>query len=101
MSTSRPQAEGLRQLENERVIVTEWRFAPGAETGWHRHAHDYVVVPLTTGKLKLETPEGERIAELVLGQSYARPLGVEHNVINANDYPLSFVEVEIKPQAQD
>ncbi len=101
MSDTRPQAEGIRQLENQRVIVTEWRFAPGAETGWHRHDHDYVVVPLTTGKLKLETPDGERIAELVTGQSYARPVGVEHNVINANDYPLSFVEVEIKAPAQD
>ena len=36
------------QMENERVIVTEWRFAPGAETGHHVHAHDYVVVPLTS-----------------------------------------------------
>ena len=29
MSTPRPQAEGIKQLENDRVIVTEWRFAPG------------------------------------------------------------------------
>ena len=24
--------------ETERVIVTEWRIAPGGETGHHRHA---------------------------------------------------------------
>ncbi len=24
-------------IDNERVRVTEWRFAPGAATGWHRH----------------------------------------------------------------
>ena len=42
------------QLENERVKVTEWRFAPGAATGWHRHGYDYVVVPMTTGRLQLE-----------------------------------------------
>ena len=47
----RPKATSKRLEENERVIVTEWRFAPGAETGWHRHAHDYVVVCLTDGKL--------------------------------------------------
>ena len=31
-------------IDNERVRVTEWRFAPGAATGWHRHEYDYVVV---------------------------------------------------------
>ena len=46
-------ARATVQVDNERVKVTEWRFAPGAETGWHRHAYDYVVVPMTTGKLKL------------------------------------------------
>ena len=34
-------------IDNERVIVTEYRFAPGDNTGWHRHGHDYVIVPLT------------------------------------------------------
>ena len=38
--TTRPQAVPTTQIDNERVIVTEWRFAPGAETGWHRHGHD-------------------------------------------------------------
>ena len=37
------------KIDNERVRVTEWRFAPGAATGWHRHELDYVVVPMTTG----------------------------------------------------
>ena len=40
------------QVENARVIVTQWRFPPGAETGHHVHAHDYVVVPMTSGLLK-------------------------------------------------
>ncbi|MEQ8660716.1 MAG: cupin domain-containing protein [Gammaproteobacteria bacterium] len=96
MSDTRPAAQPVKQLENERVIVTEWRFAPGAETGWHRHAHDYVVVPLTTGTLLLETPEGERTADLEIGKSYARACGVEHNVINANAFDLAFVEIELK-----
>jgi len=95
-STARPAAQPVKQLENERVIVTEWRFAPGAETGWHRHEHDYVVVPLTTGTLMLETPEGERTADLKIGQSYSRPVGVEHNVINANAFDLAFIEIELK-----
>jgi beta-alanine degradation protein BauB len=89
-------ATAVVQVENARVIVTEYRFAPGAETGDHVHAHDYVVVPLTSGVLRLVEPEGVREASLQAGVSYARPAGVAHNVINANDYEFRFVEVEIK-----
>jgi quercetin dioxygenase-like cupin family protein len=84
------------QVENERVIVTKWTFAPGAETGHHVHGHDYVVVPLTTGKLRLVEPTGIRDVELTAGGSYARLTGVAHNVININDHEFSFVEIELK-----
>jgi quercetin dioxygenase-like cupin family protein len=84
------------QVDNERVRVTEWRFAPGAETGWHRHELDYVVVPMATGRLRLDNGTSEAIAELVLGRSYFRQAPVEHNVINANPYELAFVEIEMK-----
>ena len=93
---SRAAAIATRQIENDRVIVTEWRFAPGAETGWHRHEHDYVVCPMTNGTLLLETPDGNVNAELKVGQTYSRETGVEHNVINAGDQELVFVEVEIR-----
>lgn len=96
MNTDRPKAEPIRQIDDARVVVTEWRFAPGAETGWHRHEYDYVVVPLTSGTLMLETPEGGRTAELRIGQSYTRAAGVEHNVINANAFDLAFIEIELK-----
>ena len=82
--------------ETERAIVTEWRFAPGAETGWHRHAHDYIVVVLTAGKLMQETDKGEIVTELAMGQSYAREAGVEHNVVNSNAHEFAFVEIELK-----
>ncbi|HEK2704189.1 TPA: cupin [Pseudomonas aeruginosa] len=76
--SGRPQAVPTVQVDNAEVIVTEWRFAPGAETGRHRHGHDYVVVPL------------------VAGQAYFRKAGVEHNVINASAHEVVFVETEIK-----
>ena len=91
----KPQATATVQIRNERVIVTEYRFAPGAETGHHVHAHDYVVIPLTTGTLRLEEPEGTRDAALKAGVSYNRPAGIAHNVINANDYEFRFIEVEL------
>ncbi|MWV15667.1 cupin domain-containing protein [Pseudomonas sp. L-22-4S-12] len=92
----RPKAVPSVQVDNERVIVTEWRFAPGAETGRHCHGYDYVVVPMTAGTLLLETPEGDRHSPLVAGQAYFRKAGIEHNVINASDHEVVFVETEIK-----
>jgi beta-alanine degradation protein BauB len=83
------------QLENARVRVTRYDFAVGAETGWHKHAHDYVVVPVWDGALRLEEPGNERTVELRAGVSYARNAGVEHNVINASSAPFAFVEIEL------
>ena len=94
--STRPAATPNVQIDNARVRVTEWSFAPGGETGWHRHEFDYVVVPQTTGDLLLEEPTGPRKAPLTTGVSYFRPAGVEHNVVNANDHPFVFVEIEIK-----
>lgn len=92
----RPQAIPTVQIDNDRVKVTEWRFAAGAETGWHRHGMDYVVVPMTTGSLLLETPTGEISSPLTAGVSYTRLTGVEHNVVNANEHEFVFVEIELK-----
>lgn len=96
MADQRPKAISKLLEETERVMVTEWRFAPGAETGWHRHAHDYVVICLTAGTLLAETASGTIETQLQLGQSYARPLGVEHNIVNSGDAEFAFVEVELK-----
>jgi quercetin dioxygenase-like cupin family protein len=85
------------QVDNDRVRVTEWRFAKGSATGYHRHEYDYVVVPGTTGRLKMVGPDGsESFAELTAGKAYARPAGVEHDVVNAHDGEFVFVEIELK-----
>jgi hypothetical protein len=54
-----------------------------------------VVVPMTTGKLLLEEKNGNRFAELKAGEPYAREVGVEHNVVNANAHEFVFIEVEL------
>ncbi len=90
------QAIPTKQINNDRVIVTEWRFPPDSETGWHTHAYDYVVVPMTDGTLVLETDEGRKTSKLVKGQSYTRNVGVSHNVINPGPGEVIFVEVEIR-----
>lgn len=84
------------QIDNSRVRVTEWRFAPGSATGHHRHDLDYVVVPLTSGPLTAIAQSGETTAELTAGQAYFRAAGVEHDVRNPNPFEFRFVEIEIK-----
>lgn len=97
MSATDNLATGTVQIDNDRTRVTQWRFAPGAETGEHVHEYDYVVVPGGDGTLKIVAPGGsESFAELKAGVSYFREKGVHHNVINANQFEYSFVEVEFK-----
>ncbi len=96
MAEQRPAASSTVQVDNDRLRVTEWRFAPGAATGHHRHEFDYVVVPLTTGQLRLVEADGERVADLTAGLSYYRDAGVEHDVINASPGEFVFIEIEVK-----
>lgn len=97
----RDSARPVIHIDDDRFKVTEWQFGPGAETGWHRHGHDYVIVPLTDGTLHLDLP-GDQKAEARLSQGvpYSRRTGVEHNVINGSDsQPLAFLEVEVVDDA--
>jgi quercetin dioxygenase-like cupin family protein len=96
VTSPRPRASSSLLQQTERVIITEWRLAPGAETGWHRHGYDYVVVCLTAGKLLAETANGNVETELKFGQAYARPVGVEHNIVNPNPHEFAFIEIELK-----
>jgi quercetin dioxygenase-like cupin family protein len=89
-------AIATRQADDERVRITRYDFAPGAETGWHRHEYPYAVVPLFDGVLRLIDAEDERLAPLTAGVSHSRPAGIEHNVINAGAKPMAFVEIELK-----
>lgn len=84
------------KIDNDRVRVTEWHFPGEASTGYHRHAYDYIVVPMTTGRLRMVGPGGESHADLVAGQPYARPAGVEHDVVNPGPAPFTFIEIELK-----
>jgi quercetin dioxygenase-like cupin family protein len=93
---TRPQAKPTTRIDDGRVKATEWAFVSGAETGWHIHEHDYVIVPLVDGRLLLEEPGGgTRKTDLTLGIPYARKAGVEHNVINDGSGEMRFLEVEI------
>ena len=96
MAIQRAKATSQQLEETPRVIITEWRLSPGAETGWHRHGHDYVVVCLTAGTLLAETATGNAETPLRFGQTYTRPMGVEHNIVNSGTEEFVFVEIELK-----
>ena len=97
---ARAEATPVVHIDDERFKVTEWRFEQGAQTGWHVHGHDYVIVPLIDGKLLLEEPGGaSREAPLQQHVPYSRRTGVEHNVINGGGGFLSFLEVEVVDDA--
>jgi quercetin dioxygenase-like cupin family protein len=94
--SSRAKAVGTTIEDNDRVRITEWRFAPGAETGWHLHTLDYVVLYRTSAQLVAETKQGPICVEVAEGQSYFRKAGIEHNIINSGDKEVIFVETELK-----
>jgi quercetin dioxygenase-like cupin family protein len=93
----RPQAVATQMIDDARVRVTRFDFERGAQTGWHRHAMDYVITAVTECHMRLELPDGT-INEVTVpaGTAYRRDKGVQHNVINAGDAPMSFIEVELK-----
>jgi quercetin dioxygenase-like cupin family protein len=91
------QAVPTQQVDDERVRITRWDFAPGAATGFHVHEYPYVVTYLTDAVLKIIDKDGQgTTVEMTAGGSYSRPKGIAHNVINAGAAPMAFVEVEIK-----
>ena len=99
MEKNRDKAEPEIHIENDRIRVTKYYFSPGAETGFHEHFWDYVVVPQTDGELLLIDEGGiETNSELKAGLSYYRKAGVKHNVINNGKKDLIFIEIEIKAQ---
>lgn len=84
-------------IDDDRVRVTRFDFAPGDSTGWHTHGMDYVITTLTDCNMRLEEPGGEtREVFVAAGTVYRRDQGVEHNVINGGDAPMTFIETELK-----
>lgn len=97
MTAATGTAKGTKLIDNDRVTVWEWQFPkPGDNTGWHRHGHDYVVVPTMNGRLKIVSAAGESFAEMKAGAPYFRTEGVEHDVVNASEGEYAFIEIELK-----
>ena len=60
-------------IDNDTTRVTQWRFAPDAQTGWHRHEYNYVVVPTMDGRLRIDTADEQSVfADMKSAEPYYR-----------------------------
>ncbi|WP_232238518.1 (R)-mandelonitrile lyase [Rothia kristinae] len=64
------------QEEGQRMVVAKVRFAPGARTAWHSHAHGQTL-HVTDGVALFGTRDGEVLRALP-GQTVYCPAGEEH-----------------------
>ena len=83
-------------IDNDKVKVTEWFLDVGDSTGHHIHEYNYIIIPMLDGELKiLDKDNNATISKLTKGGAYYRGKGVEHDVINNNNFPYSFIEIEL------
>jgi quercetin dioxygenase-like cupin family protein len=90
-------AAGTVTADTAAVRVTRWDFGAGAGTGQHRHEHDYVVIPVSGGVFAVTDAQGATTTmQQVAGVPYLGKMGTAHDVVNATDQQVSFVEVELR-----
>lgn len=84
-------------LEDDRTRITQWVFAPGDQTGWHNHTHDYVTVQQSGGALLLQATDGsEKRVEYEEGRTMSWAAPIEHNAVNISDVEVRVLEIEFK-----
>lgn len=92
---SSPLAFSTSLIDNGQLRVTRFVFPPGHTTGFHTHAFDYLVIPLTTGQLDVTLTDTPGPVTLTAGEPYFRRAGISHCLTNRTDQEVSFIEVEI------
>jgi len=95
-----PHVEKVVHVDTGEVCVTEWRLGSGASTGFQRHTCDYIMVPLTRGRLRFRGGDGERVVEIVPGASVLCIAPIEHAALNDGTPHIAFVEIELKDTAR-
>src|SRR5215216_1053342 len=84
-------------FENEQVRVWELAVEPGKSKGLHRHDLPYVIVPLTEGKIEIESIDGKVYRpQEKLGEAIWRDAGEIHDLRNLGTATYRNVLVEIK-----
>ena len=84
-------------LDNDHTRITTWAFAPGDQTGWHKHTFDYVTVEQSAGALLLQGSNGsEAHVYYEEGRTVSWTAPIEHNAINSSDVEVRVLEIEYK-----
>jgi quercetin dioxygenase-like cupin family protein len=84
-------------FENDAVRVWTFSVGPGGLKPMHRHDLDYVIVPLSGGRVEITTIEGRsRIGEDKVGEVIWQDAGETHQLQNLNDFPYRNILVELK-----
>jgi mannose-6-phosphate isomerase-like protein (cupin superfamily) len=87
---------GETQIDNGVFRVTKWTIPPGEGLPMHVHEYPYVVVPLVDDTMHATNSDGSELTvELRIGQSYARPAGIEHSIANRGTATISFIETDL------
>jgi len=72
-----------RAFEDEDVVVSQSRVAPGVVSGWHYHGARRLYAYVVTGRLRLEYgPGGAEAVEATAGDFFRIPRDVVHRDVN-------------------
>ena len=85
------------RFDDERTRVTQWIIAPGDQTGWHLHDHDYPTLQQSTGTLHLKFADStETTINYVPDTARMFRAPVEHNATNIRKVDIRVIEIEYK-----
>lgn len=80
--------------EQDDFRISRHTLQPGESTGWHTHEYDYVVVPVSSGSLTIDTSEDRTEFNMRAREPYRRGSGAIHNLTNNGANVVEFIEVE-------
>src|SRR5215510_13182760 len=89
-------SERVVHIDTSEVRVTEWRLGPGASTSRRRLNCDFIVVPLTDGRICFKRTDGENVVEITPGACVLRAATSEVEASNNGTDRIAFVEIELK-----
>jgi quercetin dioxygenase-like cupin family protein len=92
------EAHATVQVDDDGIRVTRYELGPGDRVAWHRHEHDYLVVPITDGAFEVVTADGRSAQRATAGEPYRRRAGAEHELVNGQQ-PYTFIEIEFVSSA--
>ena len=83
--------------ENPSARVYKWNLAPGGATAVHVHEHPYLLLAVTTSRLKSIAPDGTSAIEVVEAGDFrwVNAKGL-HTLANAGSSDGQIVEIELK-----